>query len=259
MSDSESVTTVNGCHLTTIGKSSMEFVIDSRVFPFEARLIEDLLSDVILGRDFRKQFCFKVDFEIGILNFPSRPDPLPFKDVLFDDDKDLSDKALISSFPASHTFGIPPQSEILVSGELHSLQGEVGINGMIVAKADLCHCHPICGASEPVSVPDDGMIPVRMVNPSFRPVEIYRRPRLANFDEEDQCVATFELNATDRIEEPSNSNRFLSSNREQVEKRDYSRLPDLSESILSADEKVKFRNLFEKYRDVFALSDALLS
>lgn len=36
-------------------------------------------------------------------------------------------------------------------------------------------------------------------------------------------------------------------------------LPDFSESILSADEKVKFRNLFEKYRDVFALSDTLLS
>ena len=35
-------------------------------------------------------------------------------------------------------------------------------------------------------------------------------------------------------------------------------MPDLSESILSTDDKVKFRDLFVKYRDVFALSDSQL-
>ena len=34
--------------------------------------------------------------------------------------------------------------------------------------------------------------------------------------------------------------------------KDYSEFPDLSNSILNDDEKVKFKNLFNKYRNVFA-------
>ena len=248
--DSESVTTVNGSCLTILGKSPMKFVIDSHEFPFEARVIENLSYDVILGRDFLKEFCFKVDFENGSVNFPSEPDPLPFKGVHLNDDSDLTDKAFISSVHASRTFVIPPQSEILVSGELNSLPSAVGINGMIIPKSDLCHRYSVFGASELVSVADDGMIPIRLVNPSFQPVKIYRRTRLPDFEEVDQNVATFELNATEKIEEPSNY--------EQLEKHDYSQLPDLSDSILSTDDKVKFRHLFVKYRDVFALSDSEL-
>ena len=248
--DSESVTTVNGSCLTILGKSPMKFVIDSHEFPFEARVIENLSYDVILGRDFLKEFCFKVDFENGSVNFPSEPDPLPFKGVHLNDDSGLTDKAFISSVHASRTFVIPPQSEILVSGELNSLPSAVGINGMIIPKSDLCHRYSVFGASELVSVADDGMIPIRLVNPSFQPVKIYRRTRLPDFEEVDQNVATFELNATEKIEEPSNY--------EQLEKHDYSQLPDLSDSILSTDDKVKFRDLFVKYRDVFALSDSEL-
>ena len=37
---------------------------------------------------------------------------------------------------------------------------------------------------------------------------------------------------------------------------DYSALPDLSESVRNDDDKAKFQSLFNKYRDVFALSDA---
>ena len=244
--DSESVTSVNGSCLTILGKSSMKFVIDSHEFPFEARMIENLSYDVILGRDFLKEFCFKVDFEDGSVNFPSEPDPLSFKGVHLKDDSDSTDKAFISSVHASRTLVIPPQSEILVSGELNSLPSAVGINGMIIPKSDLCHRYSVFGASELVSVADDGMIPIRLVNPSFQPVKIYRRNRLADFEEVDQNVATFELNATEKIEEPSNH--------EQLEKHDYSQLPDLSDSILSPYDKVKFRDLFVKY----CLSDSEL-
>ena len=33
---------------------------------------------------------------------------------------------------------------------------------------------------------------------------------------------------------------------------DYSDLPDLSDSVLSDGDKIKFKDLFQKYRDVFA-------
>ena len=248
--DSESATSVNGSCLTILRKSPMKFVIDSHEFPFEARVIENLSYDVILGRDFLKEFCFKVDFENGSVNFPSEPDPLPFKGVHLKDDSDSMDKAFISLLHASRTFVVPPQSETLVSGELNSLPSVVGINGVIIPKSDLHHRYSVFGASELVSVADDGMIPIRLVNPSFQPVKIYRRTRLPDFEEVDQNVAAFELNATEKIEETSNY--------EQLEKHAYSQLPDLSNSILSTDDKVKFRDLFVKYRDVFALSDSEL-
>ena len=36
---------------------------------------------------------------------------------------------------------------------------------------------------------------------------------------------------------------------------DYSDLPDLSDSILNDDDRIKFRELFRCYRDVFAFAD----
>ncbi|XP_022785634.1 uncharacterized protein LOC111325979 [Stylophora pistillata] len=195
--DSESVTTVNGSRLTTVGKTLMEFVIDSRIFTFEVCVIEDLSFDVILGRDFLKRFCFKVDFKDGLVSFPSEPSPFPFEGVRVDDDDDLIDEAFISSVHASHSFVIPPQSEILISGELEDSSNKYGIDGMIVPKPDLSHRYSIFGASELVSVAEDGTIPIRLVNPSFKPVKIYRRTRLANVEEVDRYMATFKLNANE--------------------------------------------------------------
>lgn len=47
--DLENVTSVNGEPLSVLGKFSMKFTIESRVFPFEAHVISGLTYDVILG------------------------------------------------------------------------------------------------------------------------------------------------------------------------------------------------------------------
>ena len=86
------------------------------------------------------------------------------------------------------------------------------------------------------------------MNPSSQPVKIYRRTRLANFEEVDQNIATFEITASDPIRNPS----LPDSCSDQFEQCDYSELPDLSDSVLSDGDRIKFRNLFKKYRDVFA-------
>ena len=176
----EGVTSVNGCRLATLGKSSMKFVIDSQVLPFEAHVIQDLAYDVILGRDFLQKFSFKIDFENGVVNFSPEADPLPFSDdhsnSTFEVSEDSSDN-FISSVHASRTFVIPPQSEILVSGKLNSLPNVIGINGMIAPRSDLSHRYSVFGAAELVRVAEDGTIPVRIVNISSEPVKIYRRTK----------------------------------------------------------------------------------
>ena len=101
--------------------------------------------------------------------------------------------------------------------------------------------------SELVKVSSDATIPVRMVNPSAQPVKIFRRTKLADFERVDNDLATFEIGKNS----PSSDAQHNSSDDLQQPK-DYSEFPDLSNSILNDDEKVKFKNLFNKYRNVFA-------
>ena len=51
----DSITTVDGCLLKVIGRVMLPFAIDSKIFPFEAHVIQDLTSDVILGRNFFRE------------------------------------------------------------------------------------------------------------------------------------------------------------------------------------------------------------
>ena len=53
-----SITTVDGCLLKVIGRVTLPFAIDSKIFPLEAHVIQDLTSDVSLARNFfEKFFC----------------------------------------------------------------------------------------------------------------------------------------------------------------------------------------------------------
>lgn len=82
-----------------------------------------------------------------------------------------------------------------------------------------------------------------MINPFFKPVKIYCRTKLADFEEADQNIAT---------SEPKGATPTQGSRESQFEQRDYSQLPELSDSVLSDSDRVKFQTLFKKFRDVFA-------
>ena len=49
------------------------------------------------------------------------------------------------------------------------------------------------GASELVKVTEDAIIPVRIVNPSARPVKIFRKTRLGDFENLEDRIETFQL------------------------------------------------------------------
>ena len=65
--------------------------------------------------------------------------------------------------------------------------------GLVVPRNDLPHRYSIFGASELVKVTEDGTLPVRMVNPSARPVKIFRKIRLGDFESVDDRIETFQL------------------------------------------------------------------
>ena len=88
-----------------------------------------------------------------------------------------------------------------------------------------------------------------MVNPSARPVKIFRKTRLGDFKSVDDRIETFQLS-----EAPEEFSYSLKT-RAKHSKADYSEFPDLSDSVLSEADKIKFGDLFQSYRDVFAFTD----
>ena len=62
---------MDGCLLKEIGRVMLPFAIGFKTFPFEAHVIQDLTSDVILGRNFSGKFCVKIDFDKGMTKIVS--------------------------------------------------------------------------------------------------------------------------------------------------------------------------------------------
>ena len=186
----------------------------------------------------------------NIIEFSHPEDPLPFADS-FGDDLDAEDyDNCILSVHADNSFTIPAQSQVVVVGRLSSMPKVVNtsaseIYGLVTPKSDFPHRYSVFGASELVIVSGDATIPVRMVNPSAQPVKIFRRTKLADFERVDNDLATFEIGKNS----PSSD---ASSSYDRQQPKDYSEFPDLSNSILNDEEKVKFKNLFNEYRNVFA-------
>ena len=237
--------------LNTLGKTVMQFVIQSEIFPFEAYVIGNLTYDVILGRDFLQKFGSKIDFEKGMIEFVSEVDPLPFcnmEGTVSDDYVVSGNTDLDCSVHADFSVVIPPQSEVVVSARLNAIPQQSNAIGVVAPRSTLPEKYSVFGASELVRVSEDGTIPMRIINPSSQPVKIHRRTKLGDFEEVDSSIATFESNSIGCANTPPSPtvDNFH---------RDYSDLPNLSDSGLSEGDEVKFKNLFQRYRDVFPFSD----
>ena len=245
----DSRTTVDGCLPKVIGRVLLPLAIDSKIFPFEAHVIQDLTSDVILGRKFFEKFCAKIDFDEGMIRFKHGEDPL-----LFDSDpvtvhNDCCPE-FVCSVHADTAFTIPPQSEIIVLDRLNAeLLLKKTVCGLVVPRNDLSHRYSIFGASELVKVTEDGNLPVRMVNLSPCPVKIFRKTRLGDFESVGDSIETFQLR------EAPEEFTYSFKTREKHSQADYSEFPDLSDCVLSEADKIKFGDLFQAYRDVFAFTD----
>ena len=115
-------------------------------------------------------------------------------------------------------------------------------------RSNLPHRYSIFGAAEIVKVSKNGTIPIRLVNPSAQPVKVFRETRLGDFSSVGDEVETFELN-----EFPQEVLSAMSEGqmKNELPHHDYSDFPDLSDSILNNDDRIRFRELFRCYRDVF--------
>ena len=129
---------MSGRSLVTLGKSLFPFIVNSKVFPCEARVIQDFTFDVIIGRDFLRKYGSKIDFANGVVEFSQEKDPLPFvhanTDILSSDDCGSS---FVCSLHADCSFTIPPESEIVVMGRLNSLPKDEQVCGLVFPRPNL--------------------------------------------------------------------------------------------------------------------------
>ena len=116
----------------------------------------------------------------------------------------------------------------------------------------MLHRYSVFGAWVLVKVTDDSTVPIRMVNPSSQAVKIFRGTRLADFEQVNSDIETYELHEAEQREVSAVS---CNSHGHKLPQDDYSDLPDLSESVLDEGNRIKFRNSFKKNRDVFASSN----
>jgi len=205
----------------------------------------------LVGILFPQKFNSKIDFKQGFVQLSSEEHPLPpfcsTEPNSLDDSND--DVAFVCSVHADFSFVVPPESEVVISAKLNTMPKSKEVCDLVVPRSDLPSRYSIFGASELVKATEDGSIPIRMVNPCAKPVKIYRRPRLADFEAVDQSIATFQLN--DSVQTASSTENVEL----QSPQNDYSNLPDLADSVLNDDDQVKVQNRFRKYCYVFAFSD----
>lgn len=156
-------------------------------------VIESIAYDVILGRDFLERYQAKIDLKEHVLelghnepygeqfDLPSEPDP---------------DKPNICSVHAMSSFILPPQSEVVVPGELGK-NFQIGEVVLINPRDELPHRYNIMGATQIVKTWEENSVPVRLLNPTEQPVKVFRNTRLGEFTPVDQTIPTYDLLQSD--------------------------------------------------------------
>ena len=231
-----SVNTVGNQCLPVLGKINLPLKIGSQFYSVDIHVIKDLTYQAILGRDFLVSHHGNIDFQSQTLQIR------PGKSSL-NKEQNLNKDSL--SVHAMSNVILPPQSEMIVSAEVNVSSTQSTKFGLITPRDTLPYKYNIFGAFELVTLREDGVIPIRLINPTIKPVKIYRRTKLADFKEVEPDIATFELKDDEKsLPKVSNTSSENNSN-------EYSKLPDLSNSDLDENSKRKLEQLLYKFRDLF--------
>lgn len=108
-----------------MGQIELPFSINDKTYPFNVLIIESIAYDVILGRDFLESYKAKIDLKDRVLELYQDVPPQDTFDVPL---MNTHRESTICSIHAKSSFIVPPNSEVLVPGELGEPRqlGEIG-------------------------------------------------------------------------------------------------------------------------------------
>ena len=239
------IKTVSGDALNILGQLEIPCIIGDNNFTLQAYITEGVTFDIILGRDFLQKHKAKIDLNTNKIEFETVQNSFPFSE--YPDISDPDDYNTVSSVHADKSFILQPNSETIFPAHLEIKLPE-GAIGIVSPRQELPEKHCVFGASEIVKVSDCNTIPIRIKNPSAKPIRIYRRTKLADFTEVEPNIATYELKekvGENLPEEASNLD---------INSHDYSAFPHLDEAKVEGYQMTQLKQLLFRYKDIFAYS-----
>ena len=222
-----SLKTVSGEPLPVLGTLRDTLLIAGGKYPCELQVVSNLTYEAVLGRDFLKVNGAVLNLKDGTLQLDDIPE----------------DQFVSNTFcpvRAMSTCVIPPSSESVIPAKL-DVEFPPGRFGVIEPSQHLMERYQLQGASVLAKITAHHTIPFRMINPTCRPVTVYKGANLGIFTRLDTNSHISSL------DEQPNKKRELQTDTPDVP-------VDFSTSALTSSQQAQLQNLINEYRDIFALS-----
>ena len=196
-------------------------------YPCELQVVKNLTYKAVLGRDFLRANGAVINLKQGTLQLDDSPI-----------DQLAAGTCLVRVLS---TCVIPPTSETVLPVGLDA-EFSAGTVGLIETSQHLMDCYQLQGAAvlATVTTTADHTVPYRLINPTSKPVTLYKGANLGTFTSHSSNLQVFSLDA--EIPQPENPAA------------DFPDVPvDFSNSALTESQQKQLQQLINEYRDVFAL------
>ena len=232
-----------------LGEVDLSFVLGHTSYLLKTAVVPKLNYTAILGKDFLERFDCVIDFNAGYLKIPrdnliffnNAPNQSSYKhEDNYDNDYDesMGDELPFAnakpecqqtggvSVHAADTFIIPTNSECVIPASFkeHGLAETIGL---VEPNATLASRFNVCGAAALVTVSPSGLIPFRLINPTVKPVKIYRYTTLGVFSQQPDVSSVMSLEVDESL---SMSDSVPPHNHEPVDWVQFDISPELEES-----------------------------
>ena len=216
------VKTVSGEELPVLGRLKTSLQITGGNYPCELQVVKYLTYEAVLGRDFRRANGAAIDLRNGTLQLEEPPLP--------------TDPALVEPCP------IPPSSKVVLPVGVDA-DISPGTIGLLETSTHLMERYQLKGAAALVTTTADRTVPYRLINPTCKPVTLFKGANLGTSTSTDKDLQVFSLDT-----EPPKPDQLKDTTSDE-------HVPlDLSESDMTEEQKKQLQQLENEYRDIFALS-----
>ena len=167
-SPSRAIQTVSGEQLPIVGRLTVTLNIAGGDYPCELKIIKGLTYKAVLGRDFLRAHGAVINLQTEMLELEEHPTRTHMEEM--------------RSIHALSTYVISPRSEAVIPARI---QGTVipGTTGLVESAPRLAERYHLQGATSLVSVSPAETIPFRLINPTTKPVTLYKGATLGTFAE----------------------------------------------------------------------------
>ena len=237
-----SIRTVSGEELPVLGQVALTMTLANESYSFQTLVIENLTYPVVIGRDFLMHYGSIINMKAHTLQLSGHtPIPLHHSLRILEEASSTPDPVTVHAYA---TFILPPLSESVIPVYPKTAL-TIGSTGLIEASARLAARYHVCGASQLVSLSEDHTFPFRILNPTDKPITIYRCSNLGTYTPSGASMCV--IATADTPQSPD----VVSDSTQTVPL-------DLSDTPLDESQQAQFRSLVQEYRDIFALSPAEL-